>query len=513
MKRTEMINVVGNDFNTTNIEGGEYSYVKEAGSKDKLVAAVGHSLEHFKLDIRFEKDGVAVLIETKQKFVEKDQDQLLEYVEEEKALHKGMKIIAILANTTNDEIKVWKDTIDDDHVLKNETVLDCMDHYVKLFDTHFQNDRETVLKNTYALNELLHKCDIPEVLRSQFVGTTLLYIKEFVKTEKGQIDDNLKDRLNDAWKLCGAKAIIAAIEAALDRLLDGSDNKAKKIELLRKNVLTNQKVVNLSIENWIKILDTILIDIYKYINADSSEGQDILNMFFIAFNKYTGRSDKNQAFTPDHITDFMCRITDVDRTKIVLDATCGSGSFLVQAMVKEFADCRRNTTDAEANDLIKVVKEKHIFGIESEEKAFGLATTNMLIHGDGNSNIKLADMFKCKDFIKEANPDVILMNPPYNAKPIGIPDIYKANWGKAVDGKEDPTKGFVFIQFISDVIKEINKERLEEGKAPKHVKLAVLLPVSAAIGTSSIITESKKYMLQSNRLEAVFTAHPTNPVE
>ena len=500
-----MINVVGNDFNTTNIEGGEYSYVKEAGSKDKLVAAVGHSLEHFKLDIRFEKDGVAVLIETKQKFVEKDQDQLLEYVEEEKALHKGMKIIAILANTTNDEIKVWKDTIDDDHVLKNETVLDCMDHYVKLFDTHFQNDRETVLKNTYALNALLHKCDIPEVLRSQFVGTTLLYIKEFVKTEKGQIDDNLKDRLNDAWKLCGAKAIIAAIEAALDRLLDGSDNKAKKIELLRKNVLTNQKVVNLSIENWIKILDTILIDIYKYINADSSEGQDILNMFFIAFNKYTGRSDKNQAFTPDHITDFMCRITDVDRTKIVLDATCGSGSFLVQAMVKEFADCRRNTTDAEANDLIKVVKEKHIFGIESEEKAFGLATTNMLIHGDGNSNIKLADMFKCKDFIKEANPDVILMNPPYNAKPIGIPDIYKANWGKAVDGKEDPTKGFVFIQFISDVIKEINKERLEEGKAPKHVKLAVLLPVSAAIGTSSIITESKKYMLQSNRLEAVFT--------
>lgn len=506
MKRTEMINVVGNDFNTTNIEGGEYSYVKEAGSKDILVAAVGHSLEHFKLDIRFEKEGVAVLIETKQKFVEKDQDQLLEYVEEEKALHKGMKIIAILANTTNDDIKVWKDTVDDDHVLKNETVLDCMDHYVKLFDTHFQNDRETVLKNTYALNELLHKCDIPETLRSQFVGTTLLYIKEFVKTEKGQIDDNLKDRLNDAWKMLGAKAIIAAIEAALDRLLDGSDNKAKKIELLRKNVLTNQKVVNLSIENWIKILDTILVDIYKYINADSSEGQDILNMFFIAFNKYTGRSDKNQAFTPDHITEFMCRITDVDRTKIVLDATCGSGSFLVQAMVKEFADCRRNTTDAEANDLIKVVKEKHIYGIESEEKAFGLATTNMLIHGDGNSNIRLDDMFKCKDFIKKANPDIILMNPPYNAKPLGIPDKYKKGWPqKAKDGKEDPTKGFVFIQFISDVVKEINKERLEEGKTPKYVKLAVLLPVSAAIGTSSIITESKKYMLQSNRLEAVFT--------
>ena len=32
------------------------------------------------------------------------------------------------------------------------------------------------------------------------------------------------------------------------------------------------------------------------------------------------------------------------------------------------------------------VKREHIYGIEIEEKAFGLATTNMLIHGDGNSH-------------------------------------------------------------------------------------------------------------------------------
>jgi type I restriction-modification system DNA methylase subunit len=84
-------------------------------------------------------------------------------------------------------------------------------------------------------------------------------------------------------------------------------------------------------------------------------------LFFIAFNKYTGKADKNQAFTPDHITDFMARLTEVDRTKVVLDATCGSGSFLVQAMVKELADCRRDTTEAESKDLMKIVKQKHIF--------------------------------------------------------------------------------------------------------------------------------------------------------
>ena len=492
---------------TTNIEAGEYSYVQEASSKEKLEKAVGHAVKHFKLDIRFENNSVAVLIETKQSFTKADEKQLAEYVEEERALHKGIKIIAILANTNNDKIKVWRYSVDDSHLLKEETVLDAMEHYVKLFDTSRQNDKERVMKNTYDLNELLHKKDIDEKLRSQFVGTTLLYIKDMVKkTGATRIDDALKDKLDDVWKMMSAEEIRAGIKNTLDNLLDNSENKTKKIELLQKNVLNDQKVKKLKIKDWIEILDTILMDIYRYIDADSSEGQDILNLFFIAFNKYTGKADKNQAFTPDHITEFMCRITDVDRTKVVLDGTCGSGSFLVQAMVKEIADCRRDKTEKEAEELIRQVKEKHIFGIEVEEKAYGLSTTNMLIHGDGNSNIKFGSIFDNKKFIMEADPDIILMNPPYNAKPIGIPSTYKTTWtAKAKDGKEDPTKGFVFVHFLSDVIKELNDQKEKAGKPTKQVKLAVLLPVAAAIGTSDIIEKEKIAMLENNTLEAVFT--------
>ena len=75
-------------------------------------------------------------------------------------------------------------------------------------------------------------------------------------------------------------------------------------------------------------------------------------MFFIAFNKYTGKADKNQAFTPDHITDFMCRITGVDHTKKIFDGTCGSGSFLVQAMVQELADCNRQKILEEEKQIL-----------------------------------------------------------------------------------------------------------------------------------------------------------------
>jgi type I restriction-modification system DNA methylase subunit len=501
-----MIERIGNAYMTSNIEDGEYSYIQEAGSRKNLENALGRSISHFKLDIRFEKDDTVVLVETKQLFKESDEAQLNEYLQQERALHYGKKIIAILANTNNDDIKVWKSAVDENHILRNETVLDKMEHYVSLFDTSKQNDREKVLKNTYDLNELLHKMDIDERLRSQFVGTTLLYLKKLVeKFGVKKIDEELKKTLDAHWSVMDGKQLRAAIESTLESLLDGSDNKAKKIELLQKNVLNDQKVKKLTITHWIKILDTILIDIYQYIDTNSSEGQDILNLFFIAFNKYTGKADKNQAFTPDHITEFMCRLTEVDRSKRVLDITCGSGSFLVQAMVKELADCSRDKTEDEANDLREIVKKEHIYGIEVEEKAYGLSTTNMLIHGDGNSNIKFGSCFDCKSFIKAADPDIVLMNPPYNAKPIGIPEKYKKDWGKAKNGKEDPTKGLVFIHYLSDVIKEMNKERESKNQQRKTVKLAVLLPVSAAIGTSKIIKNEKIEMLKNNTLEAVFT--------
>ena len=501
-----MVNRVGGEYLTSNIEGGEYSYVQEAGSKEKLVKSLGYEPKHFKLDLRFEKNGVVVLIETKQKFTDKDEAQLKEYLAEERLLHYGKKIICILANTNDDKVRVWQSSMDEQHLLKEETVLDTMEHYESLFsENNKQNDRERVLKNTYALNETLHKKDIDEKLRSQFVGTTLLYIKDVLK-QKGiaQITEDTRKSLREYWSGLKESQIRSGVQDTLEELLDNSDNKALKIELLQKNVLGDQKVKKLKTIDWVEILDEILWNIYKYINTDSSEGQDILNLFFIAFNKYTGKADKNQAFTPDHITNFMCRVTGVDRTKRIFDGTCGSGSFLVQGMVLELADVtRQKATSKEKEKMRQEVVQEHIYGIEIEENAFGLSTTNMLIHGDGNSNIKKANLFESEDFFRKANPDIILMNPPYNAKPINVSTAYKCGW--KADAKEDPTKGMVFLKFISDVVKKMNEERIKNKEAIKEVKVAILLPVSAAIGSSSFISEMKTALLEDNTLEAVFT--------
>ena len=88
---------------------------------------------------------------------------------------------------------------------------------------------------TFALNETLHKKDIDEKLRSQFVGTVLLYIRDVLKSQGITIiNDESRLKLRKYWKGLSAKQIRSGIEETLTDLLDGSDNKALKIELLQK---------------------------------------------------------------------------------------------------------------------------------------------------------------------------------------------------------------------------------------------------------------------------------------
>ena len=471
MIRADMVATVGREYLTSNIENDEYSYPKAFAAQSLTFNPIrnktGRAFE--KLDIRFVKDNVTVLIETKQNFTVADEEQLSAYVEYEKAL-TGNKIIAILANTANDNVKVWRGVISDGDLMPKEIALRTMDEYVDFYTSKI-NDKEKVMQNTYKLNEMLHRHSIPEKLRSQFVGTCLLA---------------LKNGLDYSTPSLTAAQIRTRIKEVLEDLLNSDINKAEKLALLNRNVLGDQYVRQLSIAAFREILKFIEDNILPFINDKSTSGQDLLNLFFVTFNKYVGKSDKNQAFTPDHITDFMAKITGVNKHSIVLDPCCGSGSFLVRAMTQALDDC---ATAAEQEE----VKRYQIFGIEFDENVYGLATTNMLIHSDGNSNIRQGSCFDLADWIKEAKPNVILMNPPYNGQRIHLPKSYINTWSK--DKKEDPSKGLYFVKYIADTLNSINHQ----------AKLAVLLPVACAIGTSGEIARLKAEILQENTLDAVFT--------
>ena len=473
MTRQQIINTIGTDFLFSNIENDEYSYPKALNDigKNYKKFLVGHSnKEHKFADLKFESDKLVVLVETKDKLTKKNiadgMGQLEQYRVYESQLATPKKVIAILAATQTNDVMVWQDDsspIDEVHVDPAEKTIRPMEEYVNL---HFgtRNNKIAVIQSTYALNELLHGYGIKEKIRGQFVGTCLLALKRGLK-----------------YKGLTTAQIRTGIETELEALLNKCLNKAEKLVILRQKVVDAECVRKLNKEQFGEILDFIADRILPYINDKTTQGQDLLNLFFTTFNKYVGKSDKNQAFTPDHIVHFMCAVVGVNRHSVVLDPCCGSGAFLVRALTEALDDCR---TDAERTH----VKEAQIYGIEDEETAFGLSTTNMLIHGDGNSNIRQGSCFDLSDW-EDKGVNVVLMNPPYNATRVHCKPDYVKTWKK--ETKEDPSKGFHFAYEIA--------HRAKQGK------LAVLLPMQCAIGSSSEIQRFKKLMLDENTLDAVFS--------
>ncbi|MBR0047138.1 MAG: N-6 DNA methylase [Bacteroidaceae bacterium] len=479
LPRIDIIDTIGRKYQVENIENGEFSYQQ---------VIERHIVGHYKLDIRFynESQKVAVLVETKdKKFKQSDVEQLFDYVKLEQELSSVTKIIAILAGTHDGSLRVWK-ILNDENEELSDAKLKSFEEYSSYFIKRNVNDKTRVLENTAALNRILHDNGIQEGLRSQFVGTCLLALKEGL-----------------VYKRLSTPQILAGIKVALGNLLQDSVDKANKISILDTKVLQDKNVLNIESENFSKLLDFIKEKILPYINEASTEGHDILSYFFTTFNKYVQKGDKNQAFTPNHIAHFMCKVGHITRNTVVLDPTCGSGTFLVQAMSQALAKCE---TDTERRH----VKEKQIYGIEVDEKVYGLATTNMLIHGDGNSNIYWGSCFDEKDtgdkkdiwkLIKDSQNkdkrkgkeedvkfDLVLMNPPYNASKTQVDKSYAMTWGKS---STDPSKGLHFVEHVANVV--------------KTGRLITLLPMQAAIGDKGIIAQIKRSLLEKHTLDAVFS--------
>lgn len=474
MNRNDIIARIGSSFYTSNTEPGEFSYQKALAAIGKDINQLyePHWARKYKdIDLRFTDGKLSVLVETKANYDNDNltlvYEQLNAYIKYEKELTNN-KIVAIVANTDDDRILVFygNSVFADNTTLKRiETKLKTFEEYKDIYFGTV-NDKLKVIQSTYELNELLHQFGIKEAIRSQFVGTCLLALKNGL----------IYTGLNNAQ-------IRAGIEAVLTNLLERDLNKATKLAILKTKVLDSQGIKDLEDIKFRKILNFIETNILPYINDKSTQGQDLLNLFFTTFNKYVGKADKNQAFTPDHIVHFMCKVCGVNRNSYVLDPCCGSGAFLVRALTEAMDDCA-------TEDEKKEIKKKHIYGIEYEEGAFGLSTTNMLIHGDGNSNIIKGSCFKdLSDCIKGTTINVVLMNPPYNASAVCSNPDYVSTWGPKV--KTDPSKGLHYVHYIAS--------KIQTGK------LAVLLPMACAIGNDDEIKKFKRLMLQEHNLEAVFS--------
>lgn len=148
---------------------------------------------------------------------------------------------------------------------------------------------------------------------------------------------------------------------------------------------------------------------------------DALGIFYHEFISYSS-GDGNSlgiVLTPQHLTEFMAELINIDKNSHVVDICCGSGAFLVTAMGKMF---KQATSQKE----IEYIRKNNLYGVEQDSDIHTLALANMIMRRDGKSHIFHGDCFdnetikKLKNLKDTRGNSIVLnkglLNPPYSQK-------------------------------------------------------------------------------------------------
>ncbi|MFI3118288.1 HsdM family class I SAM-dependent methyltransferase [Streptococcus suis] len=335
---------------------------------------------------------------------------ILETKSEDKDINKKTFVEELLKNIDIISAK-YKNTIgilyngNEVNVFKNKEKINCANtlqdkhYYISLFKDNFI-DKNKIYLLTKKINDLLHfRFGIKNLYHRMIFTASALVVERF--------GGNLEAIKNNGYEPFRNK-----IYDTLAKSLHEHRKQNLKIDILlevyseiRMNVVENQDDINAFIDS--------IIEISASVNSDNWNGEDVMGIFFNEFNRYKKKSESGQVFTPEHITSFMYDLIEVTHHDRVLDATCGSGAFLVKAMSNMIQEVG-GLNAKEAEDI----KQNKLFGIEFDREIFALACANMLIHKDGKTNLEQLDTREeqaCK-WIKSKNISKVLMNPPFERK-------------------------------------------------------------------------------------------------
>lgn len=221
---------------------------------------------------------------------------------------------------------------------------------------------------------------------------------------------------------------------------------------------------------------------------------DVLGEFYKEFLRYSGGDGKGLGIvlTPSHITKLMVDLLRVKHTDKVLDPCSGTGGFLIAAMFSMLEDAQKLPTVRKREETKMVIKKRLLHGIEMDERMFSIATTNMILRGDGKTNLDCADFLAIpKEELRKEEFTVGLMNPPYS------------------QAKNKKTAHLSELHFIKHLL-----DSLGDG-----ARCAVIVPQSTMVGKTKVDINIKKYILEHHTLEGVITLNTqtfypvgTNPV-
>ncbi|MBH4409032.1 N-6 DNA methylase [Pseudomonas aeruginosa] len=191
--------------------------------------------------------------------------------------------------------------------------------------------------------------------------------------------------------------------------------------------------------------------------------------------------------TPSYIATLLAKLARINKNSYVWDFATGSAGLLVAAMNEMLIDAKNTITSPEELAIKEAkIKAEQLLGLELLSSVYMLAILNMILMGDGSSNILNEDSLNFDGKygfgkINEKFPaDAFILNPPYSAIGNGMNFVEKAlnmmNKGYAaiiIQGSAGSGKAI-----------EINKRILKKNTLIASIKM----PIDIFIGKSSVQT-------------------------
>ena len=423
------------------------------------------------------------------------------------------------------EIKVYYVYGSGEHsykLLDNITTLDFLENE-KTFDEFYNsailteeekheiliNSQATLQKYAKSLNKLMHNHNITAPQRVLYVSGMLLSMQNVVDKEgkiiqDGLVPDDLK-AIQSETKRDGVQIInqikefltfrdipidkqnlmlSSFSEISKDSQRDEPTDLDKEVsKFLKENASSNKQIFTFIYHN-------------IFLSIDAMAGHlDIMGEMYSEFLKYALGDGKEIGIvlTPPYVTKMMATILDVNQNSKVMDLATGSAGFLISAMELMIEDSENlyGKKTSKANEKIENIKKDQLLGVELNAEMFTLAATNMILRGDGSSNIQKGNTFDTPEKLyTDFRANKLLLNPPFSYKENGMPFI---EFG--LNKMEKGGLGAIIIQDSAGSGKAVNtnKKILKNHTLKASIKMPVdLFQPMAGVQTSIYIFEAHK---------------------
>ncbi len=129
--------------------------------------------------------------------------------------------------------------------------------------------------------------------------------------------------------------------------------------------------------------------------------QKVIQSFYMKFAQNLYKWDLAQYFTPHEVVDFIVDVTNPQYGEHVKDPACGSADFLVSALVAGRAGGPKF--------------DEFVNGNDNSGQAVQVSILNMVLHGDGKSNISQVDSLEACP-AEDGQYGIVLCNPPFGKR-------------------------------------------------------------------------------------------------